>query len=82
MQLEITGDGEFIRLAGNSDEVGRQRPNVAKPAARADFVRNADEKIFVIVIEARQGADGVAGISPDTELGDAANIDGDAHRVV
>ena len=76
MQLEIAGDGELVWLAGDGDEVRRQWLDVAQPA------RNADENVLVVVIEARQCANGVAGISPHAELGDAADVDSDAHRVV
>ena len=76
VQLQIAGDRELVGLAGNGDEVRRQRLDVAQLAG------NADEDVFVLVIQTRQSADGIAGVSPDAELGDAANVDGDAHRSV
>ncbi len=48
----------------------------------AQLAGNADEEIFVIVVQARQRANGIAGISADAKLGDAPDIDGDAHRSV
>jgi len=60
-------------MRGNGDEVRRQWFDVA------ELARDAEQEVLVEVVEARQGADGVAGIGAHTEFVDPPDVDGDAH---
>ena len=76
MQFEIAVERELVGMRGNGDEVWRQRFDVAK------LPGNAEQEVLVEVVEARQGANGVAGIGAHTEFVDPADVDGDAHGLV
>ena len=43
---------------------------------------NAQQEVLVEIVEARQCADGVAGIGPHAEFVDPPDVDGDAHILV
>jgi len=66
----------IVGMRGNGNEVRRQRLNVTQPAW------NAQQKVFRGVVEPREGADGVAGVSPHPEFADSPDVDCDTHSLV
>ena len=74
IQLEIAVKRELVGVSWNSGEVWRQGLDVAQ------FSGNAEQEVFGALVEARQSADGVAGVGAYAELIDPPNVDGDAHK--
>ena len=76
VQLEITGEGEFVRLAGTVTKFAGNR------SFAGSFPGMPIRKYSFCVIETRQCANRVTGVGPDTVFSNATNIDRDAHIVV
>ncbi len=74
MQLQVAVDRKLVGMRGNGDEVGRQWLDVAQ------LSREAEQKVFRALVEARQGANGVAGVGAHAKLVDPPDVDGDAHK--
>ena len=74
MQLEIAGDARTRWAAqGTVMKFGGSDLDTAQLSG------NADQEVLVVVIEARQRANGVAGVGADAKLADTANVDGNVH---
>src|SRR5271166_4692438 len=73
MQLEVAPNRKLIRLRGQEFEIRRQTLDAG------ELSRNPDEEVFVLVVQARKGANGVARVSPDAELANTPDIDRNPH---
>ena len=74
VQLEVASNREFVGLCRQHLEVRRQA------FGPGELSRNSDEEVFVLAVQAREGADGVARVGSHAKFADAPDIDGNPHE--
>ena len=80
--LQAFENGAKLKIALGSGAVVEQRNGLEVRGERTDFrylLWGANQEILIAMIEAAEGANDVASISADAELGDAPDVDGDLH---
>src|SRR5262249_15627713 len=82
--MQLLDQGAGVKISAGGGRRLKQRDGLevcGKRVHLGDALRRADEYILIFVIKTTEGADDVAGVSADAELGHAPKIDGDFHEL-